>query len=527
MFVDGRSLPEGVRIEADLCIIGAGAAGITLALELAGRGLSIALLESGGFEFDDATQDLCRGELAGYGSDPLEAQRLRYFGGTTNHWAGNCWPLEPHDLTVRPWIAHSGWPFDRVHLDPFYRRAFELCEAVVDGAAAVPAAASTTARLPLDPAAFAHRLIYRSPPTRFNQRYRGPLGASAAIKVYLHANALGLEADPSGHRVDRVRFGTLDGKRFVAHAKRFVLACGGIENARLLLLSNGVQPKGLGNGHDLVGRFFMDHPHLLAGNLMVNEGAEPLMAFYDFDAYPRRGWLGCAVPTAAAQREGGVGGVALFFGRRRRARSAGERSLRAMLGSLEERRWPEDMLDHVGRMIADLDDIGAAAVAKLFGRRPPGPSVHTISVSAEAVPDPDSRVTLVNERDALGLNRVKLDWRLDPITKRSIKLALRRLGAEVGRRGLGRVHDALGDGPELAREQVRSGPHHIGTTRMHPDPKQGVVDADFRVHGLANLYITGSSVFPTSGATSPTLTVVALAARLARHFARTRPADGL
>src|SRR5215210_437567 len=133
MLVDGRDVRAGTVMRADCCVIGSGAAGITIARELARTRASVVLLESGGFDFDPRTQALNAGDIVGERLDPvnplrLQDTRLRYFGGTTNHWAGYCRPFEPGDLERRDHVPDSGWPFGRAELDPWYRLAHDVIQ---------------------------------------------------------------------------------------------------------------------------------------------------------------------------------------------------------------------------------------------------------------------------------------------------------------------------------------------------------------------------------------------------------------
>src|SRR5258706_9271533 len=242
MFVDARSLPAEERLDADLCIVGAGAAGIVLALTLAAAGRRIILVESGDYTPDPATQDLYHGQSVGL-PYALAASRLRYFGGTTNHWQGACRPLDAPDLAVRDWVPQSGWPFPRSVLDPYYQRARPLCDlapapATVDdlraaGGRPIPWSG------PLETAVW-----QMSPPTRFGEKYRAALEAPPGLTVLLNANLIALTPVADSGAVALARCGTLAGSRFAIAAGRYVLACGGARNARLLFLAPrpGVAP---------------------------------------------------------------------------------------------------------------------------------------------------------------------------------------------------------------------------------------------------------------------------------------------
>src|SRR5579883_68210 len=265
MFIDARQIPSGSVIDCGLCIVGAGAAGITLAHRLRDSGIDLCLLESGGLALDWKTQSLGQGTNLGQAYSDLESCQLRYFGGNTNAWGGWMRPLDDIDFEYRPWVEHSGWPFSPSELAPYYDAAHRLCEVTdtdYDVRAAVEKLGSRDAQLiPFEDAKLETVLYRFSPPTRFGQTYRDAVRSAGNIRCLTHATALAIKTSPDASRAERLTVGCLSGARFEVAAKLFVLAAGAIENARLLLLSNDVAANGLGNSHDLVGRYFMDHPH--------------------------------------------------------------------------------------------------------------------------------------------------------------------------------------------------------------------------------------------------------------------------
>jgi len=259
MLIDFRSL-DRQEIEADLCIIGAGAAGITLAREFSRSGVRVCLLESGGLEYEPEIQALYEGVDTGFQeSSSVGNSRLRFLGGATNHWVGRCAPYGEMDFKERPWIPHSGWPIRKQDLNHYYQAAQTLFEIGPYQYNMTEIPWVKNEALPLDPGVIAARVWQMSPPTRFGTKYRHDLEQARNVFVYLHANVTELEIGKNSPRVRVARIRTLDGKTGFARAKYFVLACGGIENARILLLSNREESGGLGNRYGLVGRFYMDH----------------------------------------------------------------------------------------------------------------------------------------------------------------------------------------------------------------------------------------------------------------------------
>lgn len=482
MIVDARSVPDASVIECDVCIVGAGAAGITIARELLGRPVQVVLLESGWLKPDAKTQSLYVGEVAERHYFDLDAARSRYFGGTTNLWTGECRPLDAQDFELRDWVPDSGWPFGLDELLPFYRRAQSVCQLGPYGYTADDWREYGVRPMAIEGGRIQSYAFQYSPPTRFGEVYRNEVRQAPNVVTYLGANVVDLETPAPPQQVRAVKVACLTGTSFRVAARAFVLATGGIENARLLLLSDSVQSGGLGNGHDLVGRYFMEHVYLdAAAEIRALRGA--ISDFYTVghwvDGRRGRGILGLTPGVRCRERLTNYCGV------------IGEPS---------------------ASLLSRLRDAIAQARAK------PAPRTYFVKNVMEQAPNPDSRVTLGQDRDRLGCRRVVLRWRLSSVDKSTAHRAHAILGEDLLRSGLGHMTSSMGREADPWPASVRGARHHMGTTRMHADPRRGVVDADCRVHGITNLYVAGSSVFPTSGAANPTLTIVALALRLALHL---------
>lgn len=521
MLIDSFELPTNQEIDATVCIVGAGAAGITLARVLGAAGLDVCLLESGGLEPEETVQDLHKGRNVGLPYFDLDACRLRYFGGTTNHWAGYCWRFRPEDFTVRDWLPHSGWPIDHNDVYRFDEQVHEILDIA-------PFDFSTSHWLEtfgrpdflIQEPDIGTEIVRFSPPTRFGPKYQAELTRSDRIKLYLNANVIEIETDATTQSVTRLAAQCLDGKRFSVRARAYILAAGGIENPRLLLASNRQAAAGLANGHDQVGRYFMDHPNLwsAAEIALSRENPDGGLYFTRFDAkdrYLTRARL--SLPVETLERDGLLG-TSFFL--EPSYRSKGVESLKSLARS------PADMDRHIPNIARDLDAVFDVLYKNATGAKD-GPFdaegdlvALDVRPSLEQAPNPDSRVRLGQTRDALGLPQVELDWRLTASDKRSLRRALEILGLAVGRSGLGRLKSKIedSDDPDSWPADMEGSNHHIGTTRMSDAPQTGVVDRNCRVHGMENLYLAGSSVFTTSGANPPTYTIVALALRLAEHL---------
>jgi choline dehydrogenase-like flavoprotein len=493
MFVDARSLEPKRTLEADVCIAGGGAAGITIALDLVDSGLSVIVIESGGFRRERVIQDLYKGRVVGLNPGSLDEMRVRVLGGSTAHWAGWCRPLREMDFEKRDHVPNSGWPIAYRDLVPYYERA---CRTVQIGAFDWDASArGAAAKLPLLPAGagLEHRYYQISPPTHFGSAYRETLEAAGNVQVILRGNVTDVRLESGRGRVQSFVCKTIEGGTFSVEASRYVLALGGIENPRLLLASNSQQREGVANGHDVVGRYFMEHPHYYQSVGMVLPKSTNLAFFRLFRTDLKR-------PGGDAVQVLGAMGL------------APEVTGREKLLSFTAQVHPEQV--DTGGMGTLTPAVMQAVVARgrsdfLAGR---------LTIRTEQSPNPDSRLTLTDERDPLGMPRVALDWRIAPDDNVKVRQGALVLARELSAAGLARLWIPSDEARSRFVWNASPGGHHIGTTRMGTDPATSVVDADCRTHQVRNLYIAGSSVFTTGGDANPTLTLVALAHRLADTF---------
>ena len=508
MFIDLRTVPDGTAITGDICVVGAGAAGITIARELNGSGLVCVLLESGGMEFDSETQELYSGDNIGRPFFDLTTCRLRYFGGTTNHWSGWCLPLDAIDFEERDGLPYRGWPFARSALEPWYRRAQDVCQVgPFDYRPHSWGVLQPKLPVPFRGPHFVPRIAQLSPPTRFGSAYGPELRSSSNVTVYLQANACHFQMNEFDNEVQFVSVRTLSGHGFKVSAKKFVVAAGGIENARLLLVSGRAEGQGVGNSRDLIGRFFMTHICCWTGRLAIMD--PPTDFYFDpgyFRTYQSSGAPRTFVPYIGLSEE---------TMRRRQLPNIKLLWKYEVLGESSNARPLTDFPS----IIHDMEGRRQYVESKVFRREGVPVTGTKLFLNLEPVPNPDSRIRLSGERDAVGMRKVIVDWNVTAEDKHHGAAVLRLLGAEVARSGFGRVRSLLEDGDDDNWPADMYGDqHHMGTTRMHRDGSLGVVNEDCRVHGVANLYVAGSSVFPTAGAANPTLTITALALRLADHL---------
>ena len=479
----------------DVCVIGAGPAGITLARRLAANGAQVALMEAGGLEITVESQDAYLGTNIGQEYFDLDIARLRYFGGTSNHWGGWSRALDAVDFLPKPWVPLSGWPIAQIELDPYRAEADSILD--LPNATEAP-------DLPVRQKGYDfHRFQFRfSTPTRFGEKYQAEIEASEAISLFLNANLVDLRLDDALASVTGAVFRTYDpaDPGFTVKARAYALCTGGIENARLLLNFRSQIPEGIGNRSGWVGRCFADHPHFLIAEAVLRV----LVREREFYA-----------PTELFIAEH----ACLNFGLRLEPRWIWPYDLPALS---REAMPPEEFNILLERLVRD-PFVDRTLTDRLVLPQPTG-QTGVVRIAQEAAPNPDSRVTLGEDRDAFGLSRVALDWRISEIDVETMRTAVTAFGKHLAEQDIGRLQVAdwlLADPPRfpgVVDDEV-GGKHHIGTTRMSPDDRTGVVDADCRVHGTSNLFIGGSSVFPTTGHSNPTYTLTQLALRLGDHLA--------
>ena len=507
MHTDARILENASRIEGDICIVGAGAAGISMALEWINTPYKVILLEGGGFEYDEQVQELYAGRTTGQRYYPLQSSRLHYFGGTTGHWAGMCSTFEPIDFIKRDWVEHSGWPIRREELDPFYARAHPKVELgpYEYSVAYWKKKDPSLIPLPFDENVVWSKIWQFSPPTRFGEKYKDAIVKAKNIHLYTYANVTDIHTNENVSAVTTVTVKNHAGKHHTVSAKHFVLACCSIQNARLLLAANRQAAKGLGNEYDKVGRYFMEHLEIKTAELWLQK-AYPLKLYrWDFGVSKLYAELAISAKKQAELRI--LNGTSALNPLRmvRNAKAAIDAWV------YEDPRKSDTSL---------MEGYRKAAQAEAQSPESNMDNAYELFTRIEQAPNPSSRVTIDTEKDSLGVPRAKLNWELTSLEKRSLRKMHELMGQQVGLAGMGRVKllDYLQDENDTSWPTFAGGGwHHMGTTRMSDDPKTGVVDANCKVHGLSNLFIAGASCFVTAAAPNPTLTLIALTLRLSDH----------
>jgi choline dehydrogenase-like flavoprotein len=548
MILDAQEGNATELLRADVCIVGAGATGIAIALELGQAGLDVLLLEAGGIAHNEQTHDAYRGTVTNPAlHNPLHEHRERRLGGTTTIWGGRCVPYDPIDFEDRPWLSHARWPITYNEVARFYPRANQLCEA-----GDFDYSAESTFHGDQRPMitgfhgqSFTTDTMERfSCPTDFGSRWRAKLVAMPNVRVLLNASLFDIALDPTGETVTSLELRKPNGQPLQVIANEVVLAAGGLETTRLLLASRTIHRDGIGNEHGNLGRFYMAHIAGTVGAFQPSGGPDAVDNAYqiaDDGTYCRRR----LALRPEAQRSHQVGGfIARLHHTRIADPSHGSGVLSALrLGSAAvPQRFRNRLVDdetsaghlarHAGNVLRDLPAIASFAKRMILSRRfaarkfpsvvvRPKSNRYSLDFHAEQEPNFHSQVRLsATERDTFGMPRLEVDWHYSPKDMDTISTALALFAKDAAASNSGRFdYDVAQVETEMTRYGAYGG-HHLGTTRMGSDPKTSVVDADCRIHGVNNLYVAGGSVFATSSQANPTLTAVALALRVAEHLRR-------
>lgn len=536
MIEDARLLPIESNLDADVIIAGAGAAGLSLGLGLMNSGLSVLLLESGGLSYERDTQSLYRGRNIGLRYEPLDLVRVRTFGGSTDKrgWAGWCKPFANIDFEKRDWVNLSGWPIPRSELDESYEHAFATTGLPADGERKAAARADSARQLPLSGDCVNDPIMLSSAP-QLGGAWLETFRRATNVRVLLHANITTIVTSPDDRSVTRVVFSTLERRQFTAKARAVVLAAGGVENARLMLANK----RACGTGAGWVGRCFMDHPRFAWGQISALDDPRRIRDYDPTDGVgmkkgrlPQPGQdpilgFGISISEAAQRKHRILGSRSWILPVAPSGETSGSRELREIALWLGlRRRIPSDLATRAALVAKDLPNAAAAAFAHIASMR--GKTTHWQFVTTlEPEPNRDSRVLLdQSNKDPLGIPRVALDWRLTPQTAHSLAITQELIVNQLRTEGVSCA--IIGNGGEAANQTVANPRwvwHLMGTTRMSDDATTGVVDGNCKVHGMDNLYLAGSSVFPTCSTDMPTLTVIALAYRLSARLKQVLQAE--
>ena len=555
MIINAADIGDNEIIQVDICIVGTGPAGLTLASELSNLPIKVCLLESGDSLFKEDTQSLYAGEVDSrhYPHDELLIGRCRQLGGSSNFWeiqvdenaasqeilhVRHVIPDEI-DFQAREEIPYSGWPFRRQDLMPYYERAHNICQ--VGPLDYSPHFWETPERKELDfgDDRAESRIFQFGLRSVFFDDYTKALSSVSNVDIYTNAHVVELVTSAAGKSIEKVKVAITADKGFWVSAKTVVLATGGMENARLLLMSRGVRAAGIGNEHDLVGRFFMDHPGTRFGIFKPSSKAVfDSLGLYDLHRVRGTALMAKFAFSEQVLREEKLNNFCVsLMPKVKGLETQAVVYFRRFTQSIRKGTLSGETLAYLKKSLPDFADVVNYTWSRLQRQEQPfyGPSrggwfdlpdrdtrffAFELGAQTEQTPNPSNRVTLGDQKDFLGNPCTKLHWSWNQSDLASIRRSQEIFRDVIAKSGLGEFQ------PQFELDMggtpfVVSTHHHIGTTRMHVDPAQGVVDANCQVHGVANLFIAGSSIFPTGlGFANPTLTIVALATRLADHIKR-------
>ncbi|MEM8658999.1 MAG: FAD-dependent oxidoreductase, partial [Pseudomonadota bacterium] len=290
MIYDAKTGALPADLNYDCCVIGAGPAGITLALKLAEEGQRVALIEGGDRDFTAESQELYEGALLGLDSHPLDAPRLRYLGGTSGHWTGRCLLFGPEDFEARRDVPLSGWPIGYDDLAPYQEPAAQVIGTEPFDTRRTPADDSGTIDLITQRFSSEHRLfdIRSHESRRFGSYYADALEEAPGIDLILNANHTGFDVETDTGRITSMTFQTYSDVTTEVTADAFIIAMGAMENARALLHLNIAHDNRFGNQGDMVGRCFMDHPRVRHGAYFITKKLYSHSPTFEFERIFRR-----------------------------------------------------------------------------------------------------------------------------------------------------------------------------------------------------------------------------------------------
>lgn len=521
MMMNGDDIKN--ELSCQVCIVGGGAAGITLAHDLSKKGADIILIESGGKTYDQATQDLYKANHFDKPFPNPAFSRLRFLGGSSNHWQNNTSPLSRLDFEKRDGIENSGWPITFDEVNKYYPRAQGYCGVSDDGYDALEWSSKLKKMAVTQQSNVIESRIAKSPilPTRFYNSYGSDIEEAENVRILTYTNIVDLDFDVHGSVINRIRCQTLQNNHVDVNAEIFVLCCGGLENARLMLLFNEKYKNKLGNSGDNVGRYLMEHPTPRAAHALFENDID--LSFYQASAVDTRLITGFfSLNDATVQEHETINLRMPLIERSNYYLSDGISSMHTLQSSLDKGNLPDDTMKHLWNVISDLDMVAEGIARKRYQSKIFDHASQTggyeIIMMMEQTPNKDNRITLSDKKDKLGTPKINIDYKVLESDKMKVWKSLGLFADEVGRLDIGRVRLLRERVERLWDSQLGFSQHHMGTTRMATNEKEGVVDSDCLVFGTNNFYIAGSSIFCTGGSVPPTLTIVALALRLSDHI---------
>ncbi len=524
MIIDANHIENPATFKADICILGGGVAGIVIANELLESNKSVVLLESGSEHFDAKTQDLYKAEAFPKKFPDPHFSRLRFLGGSSNHWENSIERFDPIDLKKRKWVENSGWPLDYAELSYFYPKAEHYCGVGGDGYDFEFWKKKYGSKDLLSKSRLFKSVVSKSPlyPTQFFRKHGKELVSNTNVTVIKNANVVDLIYDNEAEKVESVAFRAFQKLQHTVEAKYFIMCMGGIENARMLLIFNEKYKGKLGDHNGNVGRYFMEHPTIRGAHFIPfrKKSLDQIYGGVKNGGVRVKGRLSL---TESAQESYRTNNLRMYLVEQSKLTlSDGISSSHIVSDSFKEYELPENFGGHLLNIIKDGDHIAETFLKNEFDTSFFNDAYefggYQIVSMIEQTPDKNNRIKLGNEKDSLGLKKIHIDFRITQSDKDAAWKTLELLAKDQGILASGRLRLLKNRESRIWNSQLGFGSHHMGTTRMGRSVKDGVVDSSLKVFGTKNLFISGSSVFPTGGHVPPTLTVVAMSIRLAREL---------
>jgi choline dehydrogenase-like flavoprotein len=523
MLINSNSLSVGSVITTDVCIMGAGVAGITIANEMMHKVGHVVLLESGGEKYDEKAQSSAKANNVPSPYPDPHQTRQRMLGGTSNHWANNTSPLSPIDFEKREGIDNSGWPISYQDIEPYYKRASVYCGTGEEGYDTkywhekfsinplIKPGQSQVLELGIAKAAV--------PPTRFFEAHGAALKDSTNVAVYSMANVIDMVFSRETEKVESIVFMGGNGLKHTVHANEFIMAFGGIENARMMLYFNHKYDNKLGNTYDNVGRHFMDHPTIRGAQIYTAVPEIFTLFEGEMTSDYKRFILNFMQLSESALLDNELTNIRLPVSKSTKYdMSSGISSFHTLKERISGKSMSGTVGQHVTNVLMDIDMVTEAVSRKTFDfeifNSASDFAGFEVPLMMEQTPHRDNRIVLSKETDAFGIPKVNIQWELKEADKDRLWKGLDVVGRELGALNIGRLRSLKERSSRLFNDQIGFGHHHMGTTRMSNIESEGVVDAEQKVYGTKNLSLAGCSVFVTGGHVPPTLTITATSIRL-------------
>ena len=520
-YLDANKVNVNTTIKTDICIIGAGAAGITLAHEFDKTNLSVTILEAGGIGYEPELQRDYTHELLNWSKGEWENIRVRQLGGSTEAWYGRCTLLQPHDFVKRDWVKNSGWPITFNEVDTYIDRALDILKIQEPKAISPSFWKECPTSNAFDSDTLSPKVFLWSEPIKMIKAHGGQIWKSSNISILYYAFAQELIPNEGDNHINSIAVKSSLGNSFTVDANTVILAGGGIENSRLLMLSQTNHSSGIGNQHDNVGRYLMDHPRLDSiAKLCINFNNPRWKTKFKYlsETLTEHGkvQIFLSMSEEVQRREQLLNHATVMRPAYVETTSQPYLAAKRLFYATKDHRQEDIHKRDAFKVISGIPRLFKTGIKKAAGL--PLTFSHLVLIDQlEQEPDRESRILLNDQLDRFGQQKTTLKWEIGESTTASLRTFHRLIDSHLRKNKLGWLESEVLNDPEYVPNYTEAC-HPTGTTRMSDTPQAGVVDKNCRVFGFDNLFIAGSSIFPTVSYANPTLSLVALAVRLADHI---------